>query len=134
MNRVLGLFFVLAYLVLCFATLAYWLPNFFVANFQHAPELSYRYVAATGLPFGVLLVTVIARQSFKQFFSIIMFFQVFAAGALLYAALYAFYFPKQANFFCAMHLLMCFSGIVWNIHQHRKELSRFERAAAAAAA
>ncbi len=74
MNRVLGLLFVLAYLVLCFGTLAYWLPNFFAVNFQHSPELSYRYVAATGFPFGVLLVTVIARQSFKQYFSIIMFF------------------------------------------------------------
>lgn len=134
MNRALGLIFVLGYIVLCFATLAYWLPNFFASNFLHEPELTYRYVTATGLPFGVLLVTVIARQSFKQFFSITMFFQVFVAGALLYAALYAFYFPKQANFFCAMHLLMCLIGISWNFYHHRKELQRYERAAAAAAA
>lgn len=134
MNRALGLFFVLIYLVLCFATLAYWLPNFFVANFELGPQLTYRYVAATGLPFGLLLVTVIARQSLKVYFSIIMFFHVFTAGALLYAGLYAFYYPRQANFFCAAHLAMCVAGVLWNIFQHRKELERHQRAAAAAAA
>lgn len=134
MNRALGLIFVVGYLVLCFATLAYWLPNFFAVNFLHTPEASYRYLAATGLPFGLLLVTVIARQSLKVYFSIVMFFQVFAAGAFLYAALYAFYFPKQSNFFCAAHLFLCGTGVVWNLYQHRKELARFQRAAEAAAA
>lgn len=134
MTRVLGVVFLVGYLLLCFATLAYWLPNFFAVNFLLPPEASYRYVAATGLPFGLLLVTVIARQSLKGFFSITMFFQVFTAGALLYAALYAFYFPKQANFFCAAHLVMCVTGMAWNLYHHRKELARFERAAAAAAA
>ncbi len=133
MNRVLGLVFILAYLVLCFATLTYWLPNFFAVNFLRVPELGYRYVAATGLPFGILLVTVIARQSFKVFFSITMFFQVFAAGALLYAGLYSFYYPKQSTFFCAVHLFICAAGVVWNFHHHRKELQRYERTAAAAA-
>ena len=134
MSRALGLIFVLGYLVLCFATLAYWLPNFFAINFLLAPEASYRYITATGLPFGLLLVTVIARQSLKGFFSITMFFQVFTGGALLYAALFAFYYPKQANFFCAAHLLICACGIVWNLYHHRKELARYERAAVAAAA
>lgn len=133
MNRILGYVFILGYLALCFATLAYWLPNFFAVNFLHSPELGYRYVAATGLPFGILLVTVIARQSFKVHFSVTMFFQVFAAGAFLYAALYSFYYPKQSNFFCAAHLAVCLLGVAWNFHHHRKELQRFERAAAAAA-
>ena len=134
MNRVLGMTFALAYLALCFATLAYWLPNFFAANFLLAPELSYRYVTATGLPFGVLLVTAVARQSFKGFFSITMFFQVFTAAALLYAALYAFNYPQQANFFCAAHLFLCGSGVVWNLYHHRKELERYHRTAAVAGA
>lgn len=134
MSRALGLIFILGYLVLCFATLAYWLPNFFAINFLLPPEASYRYLTATGLPFGLLLVTVIARQSLKGFFSITMFFQVFTGGALLYAALFAFYYPKQANFFCAAHLLICGSGIAWNLYHHRKELARHERAAVAAAA
>lgn len=134
MTRVLGVLFTLGYLVLCFLTLAYWLPNFFAVNFLLPPEASYRYVTATGLPFGILLVTVIARQALKGYFSITMFFQVFAGGALLYAGLYAFYFPKQANFFCAAHLLMCALGVIWNIYHHRKELQRYERAAEAAAA
>ncbi len=134
MNRALGTAFVLACLVLCFATLAYWLPNFFAVNFLLPPEPSYRYVTATGLPFGLLLMTVIARQSLKGFFSVVMFFQVFTAGALLYAALYAFYYAKQSNFFSAAHLAVCGAGVVWNIYQHRRELARFERTAAAAAA
>lgn len=134
MNRALGFIFVLGYLVLCFATLAFWLPNFFAVNFTLPPELTYRYLAATGLPFGLLLVTVIARQSFKEFFSIVMFFQVFTAGAFLYAALYSFYFTKQSNFFSAGHLLLCGSGVLWNLYQHRKELLRHQQAAAASAA
>jgi len=134
MNRVLGYLFILVYLALCFGTLAYWLPNFFVVNFPRPPELGYRYIAATGLPFGILLVTVIARQSFKQFFSVTMFFQVFAAGGMLYAALYSFYYTQQSNFFSAMHLFLCAAGVAWNFHHHRKELARFQQAAAAAAA
>ena len=134
MSRMLGLIFIFGYLVLCFATLAYWLPNFFAVNLVLEPQLTYRYVAATGLPFGILLVTVIARQSLKGFFSITMFFQVFAAGALLYAALYAFYFNRQAVFFSAAHLLVCALGVIWNIYHHRKDLARHEQAAAAAAA
>ena len=134
MNRALGLIFVLAYIVLCFATLAYWLPNFFAANFLHTPEPSYRYLTATGLPFGLLLVTVIARQSPKVHFSIVMFFQVFTSGGFPYAGLYAFYYPQQATFFCAAHLFICATGVAWNLYQHRKELARFERAAVAAAA
>lgn len=134
MSRVLGVAFILGYLALCFATLALWLPNFFAANFMLPPELSYRYITATGLPFGILLVTAIARQALKGYFSVTMFFQVFAAGALLYAALYAFYFPRQANFFCAAHLFVCAAGVVWNVYHHRKEQQRLERAAAAAAA
>jgi hypothetical protein len=133
-NTVLGTVFTVAYLVLCFLTLTYWLPNFFVVNFTLMPELSYRYIAATGLPFGILLVAVIARQSFKRFFSVTMFFQVFAAAALLYASLYAFYYPAQSNFFCAAHLFVCATGVAWNFHHHRKELQRYERTAAAAAA
>ncbi len=133
MNRILGLVFVLGYLVLCFGTLAYWLPNFFAVNFLLPPEATYRYLTATGLPFGLLLMTVIARQSLKVYFSITMFFQVFSAGAFLYAALYAFYYPKQANFFSAAHLVVCTAGVAWNIYHHRKELARFERASAAAA-
>lgn len=134
MSRVLGLIFILGYLVLCFATLAYWLPNFFAVNFTHVPEATYRYIAASGLPFGLLLVTVIARQSLKGYFSITMFFQVFTAGALLYAGLYAFYYPKQSNFFCAAHLVVCVVSVAWNLYHHRKELARHERVAAAAAA
>ena len=134
MSRILGTAFMLAYVALCFATLAYWLPNFFAVNFTLSPELSYRYLAATGLPFGVLLVTVIARQALKGHFSATMFFQVFSAGALLFAGLYAFYFPRQANFFCAAHLFVCVAGVVWNFYHHRKELQRHERVAAAAAA
>lgn len=134
MNRVVSLIFIVGYMVLCFATLAYWLPNFFAVNFLLPPEATYRYIAASGLPFGLLLVTVIARQALKGYFSIVMFFQVFAAGALLYAALYAFYFPQQSNFFSAAHLFVCAVSVAWNLYHHRKELARFERVAAAAAA
>lgn len=124
MTRMLGTIMVFAYIVLCFIMLALWLPNFFASNFDYTPEASYRYLAATGLPFGLLLVTVIARQSLKGFFSITMFFQVVVAGALLFAAISSFYYTRQSNFFCAMHLILCALSIVWNLYYHRKELER----------
>ena len=134
MSRLLGSLLVLGYVALCFMTLAVWMPNFFAANLELLPGMSYRYLAATGAPFGLLLVTVIARQALKGFFSITMFFQVLLAGSLLYAGLYAFYYPLQANFFCPMHLIICAAGIAWNLYHHRKELAHYERARAAAAA
>ncbi len=124
MTRILGTIMVLAYVVIAFITLAIWLPNFFAANFDYTPEASYRYLAATGLPFGLLLVTVIARQALKGFFSITMLFQVFVSAALLFAGLYSFYYTRQSNFFCAMHLLLCAVSILWNMYYHRKELER----------
>lgn len=132
MNRALGLMLSLAYLALSFATLAYWLPHFFAVNAQYVPETSYRYITATGLPFGLLLITAVARQSFKGFFSISIFLQVLSAAALLYAALYAFYYPQQANFFCAGHLLLCACGAGYNIHHYRKELRQHQEAMARA--
>lgn len=134
MNRLFGTVVVVAYIVLCFATLAYWMPNFIAVNLHYAPEASYRYLTATGLPFGLLLVTVIARQSLKGYFSIVMFFQVLFAGVLLYAGLYAFYYPLQANFFAPAHLGVCTVSILWNVYHHRQELGRHMRMQAAAAA
>lgn len=134
MNRLLGSFLVIVYLIACFAIFAWWLPNFLAVNIELLPQLSYRYLAATGVPFGLLLVTVIARQSLKGFFSPVMLFQVLFAAVLLYAGLYAFYFPLQAKFFCAAHLLVCVLGFFWNLNRHRKELALWERAQAAEAA
>lgn len=134
MNRLLGSVVVIAYVLACFGVFAWWMPNFFAVNIELLPEVNYRYVAATGIPFGLLLVTVIARQSLKGYFSPVMLFQVLFAGALLYAGLYAFYFPLQANFFCAAHLVVCAAGVVWNLYRHRKELALWERTQAAAAA
>ena len=110
------------------------MPNFFAVNIDLLPQPTYRYVAATGIPYGLLLVTVIARQSLKGYFSPVMLFHVLFAGVLLYAGLYAFYFSLQANFFCAAHLAVCAAGIVWNLYRHRKELALWERVQAAAAA
>lgn len=134
MSRLIGSIVVIGYILACFGAFAIWLPNFLAVNITLAPEFSWRYLAATGVPFGMLLVTVIARQSLKGFFSPIMLFQVLFAGALLYAGLYAFYFPLQANFFCAAHLALCVAGFAWNLYRHRKELALWERSRAAAAA
>lgn len=134
MSRLIGSFVVIAYVLACFGALVIWLPNFLAVNIEIRPEASWRYVTATGVPFGMLLVTVIARQSLKGFFSPVMLFQVLFAGALLYAGLYAFYFPLQANFFCAAHLALCAVSVVWNLYRHRKELALWERSQAAAAA
>ncbi len=134
MTRVLGTVMVFAYIVICFGILALWLPNFFAVNIGYSPEASYRYLAATGLPFGLLLVTVIARQSLKAYFSITMFFQVLLAAVLLFAGLFSFYYTRQSNFFCASHLLLCALSMVWNLYYHRKELERIASLPAAARA
>jgi len=134
MSRLIGSVVVIGYVLACFGIFAIWLPNFFAVNVAYSPEISWRYLAACGVPFGLLLVTVIARQSLKGFFSPVMLFQVLFAGSLLYAGLFAFYFPLQANFFCAAHLWLCAAAIVWNLYRHRKELALWERSRAAAAA
>lgn len=128
MTRALGTVLVLLYVVLSFAILAIWLPNFFAVNTTYTPELSWRYIAASGLPFGLLLVTVISRQAFIGFFSIGMLFQVLVAAAMLYAGLYAFYVPTQSNFFCMAHLVVCAIALLLNMLAHRKELKRFQSA------
>ena len=133
MTRLLGTVVVIAYILLCFSTLALWLPNFLAVNLHYPPEGTYRYLTASGLPFGLLLVTVIARQALKGYFSIVMFFQVLFAGTLLYAGLYAFNYPLQANFFCPAHVGMCVVSVAWNVYHHRQELTRHHRAQAAAA-
>ena len=134
MSRLVGSIVVIGYILACFGTFALWLPNFLAVNITLQPEASWRYLAGSGIPFGMLLVTVIARQSLKGFFSPIMLFQVLFAGSMLYAGLYAFYFPLQANFFCAVHLAICAGGIGWNLYRHRRELQFWERSRAAAAA
>lgn len=134
MSRLIGSIVVIGYVLTCFGVFALWLPNFLGINIATMPEASWRYVAATGVPFGLLLVTVIARQSLKGFFSPVMLFQVLFAGSLLYAGLFAFYFPLQANFFCASHVALCAIGVGWNLYRHRKELALWERSRAAAAA
>lgn len=116
----------IAYFLLCVITLFWWAPHFLNAN-DHMPVLwTYRYVAASGIVFGFLVMTVIARQSVTPFFNFILLGQVLVCGLLLLLGLYTFYYLPQSNTFCALHLL--FSGvlILWNFYQYRKAVSGVE--------
>ena len=109
----------------------YWAPHFFSANTHLPIDLNYRYLTASGVPFALMLISVIARQSLQPAFSMVLLMQVLFAAGFGWCALYAFYYPPQANFFASMHLLTCFSVIVVNFYQYRRTLKMRERYAAA---
>ena len=134
MSRFLANLGLLGYIVISAAALLWWAPNFFISNLDRLPELSYRYVTATGVPFGLFLMTVAARQSLLPRFRLGLMLEVFAATLLLSLALYSFYYPPQANFFCAAHLLICGAFTVVNYYTYRRDLQKLDRALAAARA
>ena len=121
MFRIFGVLLLLLHLMLAVFVLGVWLPNFFWVNVDFRPEWTWRYVAATGLPYGFLLLVVIARQVQAGSVSILVFGQTALAGALLVAAMACFDRYAQANFFCAAHLVLCALAIAWNLLRYKRE-------------
>ncbi len=131
MNRVLAVLMIIGYVVLCALLMFWWAPNFFLINTHLLPQLNYRYVAATGIPLGMLLMTLAARQSLIERFSFFLLLQGFVAALLLYRGPLSFYFPPQANFFCAAHLAVCGAGLLWNFFAYRRQVKVYEKRKAA---
>lgn len=128
MSRVLANFGLVGYVLLAAAALLWWVPNFMLVNTEYVPELSWRYLTASGVPYALLLATVAARQSVTSRFRMSLLMQVVAAGLLLMLALKVFYYPPQANFFCALHLSACGVLTLLNYIGYRRELERLARA------
>jgi FtsH-binding integral membrane protein len=124
MPRMLGVLLLALHLALAVFALGVWLPGFFLANVDLKPEWSWRYVAATGLPYGLLLVVAVARQVQAGTASLLLFAQTTLAGALLVAAVICFERTPQANFFCAAHLLLCAFALLWNLARYDHERAR----------
>lgn len=123
MIRVLAQLGLLIYLLVCVATLLVWMPAFFTANLDHIPEASYRYAAATGIPFGLMMMTVVARQSVSPRFKLSLVNQALFAGLSLWLGLYSFHYTLQSDFFCAVHVGMCVVFMLWNWFGYRRELN-----------
>lgn len=116
----------IAYFILCVVTLFWWAPHFLSANADMPVQWTYRYVAATGIVFGFLVMTVIARQSVTPYFSFILLGHIMLCGLLLAGGLYTFSYLPQANLFCATHLLLSGVLVLWNFFQYRKAVSDVE--------
>ena len=84
MSRLLSSLGLLSYVLLAALALLWWAPNFFAVNLHRWPDLDYRYVAATGVPYALLLISVAARQSLMPRFSVQLVFQVVLAGLALF--------------------------------------------------
>ncbi|HEX4871690.1 MAG TPA: hypothetical protein VFV27_05185 [Nevskiaceae bacterium] len=132
MNRVLAHTGLLLYVLLAAAALLWWAPNFFAANLHAPPALNYRYLAGSGIPLGLLVMSVAARQSILPRFSLKMLMQVAIAGLLLLLGLMTFQFLAQSVFFCAMHLFVCLGGLLWNLYGYHRELKLWDKRRAAA--
>lgn len=120
-----------AYVLLAALALLWWSPHFFAANLHLLPQLNYRYVAATGLPFGVMLMIVAARQSLMPRFSLVLVLEVVLAGVALFLGLLSFQYLPQSVFFCAAHLAICGVASVFNLYGYRRDLAAWQKRRAA---
>lgn len=134
MSRVLANIGLLIYVLIAAVALLWWAPNFFVVNLHLYPEASYRYIAASGIPMGLLMMTIAARQSLLPRFRLGLMLEAFAAGLMLILGLYSFYYDIQSVFFCAMHVFICAFFSLLNYYGYRRELTQLDRALAAAKA
>ncbi|MDB5969484.1 MAG: hypothetical protein JWQ90_1934 [Hydrocarboniphaga sp.] len=131
MSRFLSSVGLVGYVILAAAAMLWWAPHFFASNLHIWPELNYRYVAATGIPFSLLLMTVAARQSLMPRFSLALVLQAVLAGLALMLGLMSFQFLPQAVFFCAVHLGICALALAWNLTRYRRELQAWNKREAA---
>jgi hypothetical protein len=131
MSRYLSQLGLATYVLFAAVSLLWWAPHFFAANTHLMPHLDYRYVAATGIPFGLLLVMVAARQSLMPRFSLVLLLWAIFAGLALMLAVVSFYYLKQAVFFCALHLAISGIGFFWHMTRYRRELEIWQKRQAA---
>jgi hypothetical protein len=110
------------YAVVCVVTLAWWLPHFIASNLTLVPEADYRYIAATGVPFGLFLLGAVARQSLADRLELFVVLQVFLTAITLYACKLTFYYTPQSTFFCPLHVWLCVAFILVNLYQYRRRL------------
>ena len=131
MTRFLSNLGLSAYVLVAVLALLWWAPHFFAVNLHMLPQLNYRYAAASGIPFALLLITIAARQSLMPRFSLALVIQALAAALALMLGLISFNFLRQGVFFCAAHLAICFICLLTNLTRDRQELQAWEKRQAA---
>lgn len=131
MNRILSSLGLMLYILAAAAALVWWAPHFFSVNLHSWPQLNYRYIAASGIPFGLMLISVASRQSLMPQFSVYMLLQVGAAWLFLTLGIMAFNYLPQSVFFCAAHLFVCAVFTVWNFYCYRRDKIALQRRRAA---
>lgn len=132
MKQIISRLGVGVYALLCLVTLAVWLPQFVAANLTLVPPADYRYWAASGAPFGLFLLSAVARQSLAERLELFVVLELFLAGISLYASKLTFYYTPQATFFCPLHVWLCVVFILINLYQYRRRLKALEPKPAAA--
>lgn len=131
MSRFLQSLGLALYVLVAMGALLWWAPHFFAANLHLLPKFDYRYIAATGIPLALLLMSVAARQSLMPRFSLVLVLIVVAAALTLMLGFLSFDYLKQSVFFCAIHLAICGLGLLMNLTRYRAELTAWEKRQAA---
>lgn len=127
MSRFLAHVGLLTYVLAAIAALFWWVPNFLIVNASVAAEWSWRYLAGSGIPLALLLVTIAARQSLSPSFRLILLLQGIAAILLWMLCIKSFNYPPQANFFCALHVSFCGLFGLLNLIGYRRHVKELER-------
>lgn len=134
MSALLSRVGLLAYIFAAAAVLAWWTPHFFALNLALTPHLGWRYLAASGVPLGLMLSILAARQSIQPRFSLTEWWCGLAGVLTAACALITFRDPVHAAFFSALHVLTCALVGAWHLGRYRNERREFDRRRAALAA
>ncbi len=127
MSRFLAHVGLLTYVLAAAAALLWWVPNFLVVNANVAAELSWRYLAGSGIPLALLLVTIAARQSVSPTFRLVPLLVGIVAILVWMLCIKSFHYPPQANFFCAVHVAICGLFGLINLIGYRRQVKESER-------
>lgn len=109
LNTILGLLY---FILLIFVVV--WVANYLRLN-SDVFAWSFRWWAASGIVFGIYLITAITRQFLLPFFSSFVLFQVLVIGMLLYALLPLVNAAPEGNFYAFAHILLAVFAIILNI-------------------
>ena len=111
--------------VLLFLFLLVWTTRFMIEN-AGGFQWSYRYFAASGIFFAVMLLTLIGRQLLSVGFSMLVFLQLMLVGVTFYITLGLVNEPSDGNFYAFTHLVLAGLCLIANMRYITKMVSAQE--------
>jgi len=109
------------YALVCLAAFAWWAPNFFSANPNFKPQWDLYYIAGSGVPYGLLVLSIVALQSILKNFSFLLALEFILSSLLVWCVNQSFYYPPQAAFFCPVLVWFCLALVLVNLFMYQRE-------------